>query len=83
MKTRRLSPLEANIPSPSIEGQAPQCLTQKGQVDSSSLVTYLIYDFSENTNPGPGNYESVNQLSDKGHYPVASTLGYGKRLFDV
>jgi hypothetical protein len=37
---------------------------------------------SENVNPGPGNYESVNLLSDKGHYPVASTLGYGKRFFD-
>jgi hypothetical protein len=24
----------------------------------------------------------VNLLSDRGHYPVASTLGYGKRLFD-
>jgi hypothetical protein len=45
--------------------------------DFSKLSIYL-----ENVNPGPGNYESVNLLSDRGRYPVTSTQGYGKRVFD-
>jgi hypothetical protein len=36
----------------------------------------------ENANPGPGNYESVNLLSERGHYPISSSLGFGKRAFD-
>jgi hypothetical protein len=36
----------------------------------------------ENVNPGPGNYESVNLLSERGHYPISSSLGFGKRAFD-
>ena len=38
--------------------------------------------YLENINPGPGNYESVNLMSEKGHYPVSSTWGFGKRAFD-
>ena len=45
----------------------------------NSVITYLI---KENVNPGPGNYESVNLLSERGHYPISSSLGFGKRAFD-
>lgn len=36
----------------------------------------------ENVNPGPGNYESINLLSERGHYPISSSSGFGKRVFD-
>lgn len=36
----------------------------------------------ENINPGPGNYEEVSQLSDKGRYTVSRFQGNGQRLFD-
>lgn len=36
----------------------------------------------ENRNPGPGRYNDVQPLSDRGHYPISSSAGYGKRFFD-
>ena len=66
--------------SPNIKEQVHQFLTQEDQSDFFSLVWFSSY--LENTNPGPGNYESVNLMSEKGHYPVSSTWGFGKRVFD-
>ena len=48
--------------------------------DSSSSVYVLL--FLENVNPGPGMYEEINTLSDRGHYSVAKSHGFGKRIFD-
>jgi hypothetical protein len=36
----------------------------------------------KNTVPGPGQYQEINMLSDKGHYPLSSSNGFGKRYFD-
>ena len=33
-------------------------------------------------NPGPGNYEEINNLSDAGHYTLTKSNGLGKRIFD-
>lgn len=37
---------------------------------------------AENHNPGPGNYNEINNLSDKGYYTLTKSHGFGKRLFD-
>ena len=36
----------------------------------------------ENKNPGPGNYEQVSQLNDKGSYTLTRFQGHGKRILD-
>jgi hypothetical protein len=41
---------------------------------------YLSY--KENVNPGPGKYEEINNLSDRGQYTLTKSYGFGKRIFD-
>ena len=41
-----------------------------------------FWDMLENTIPGPGAYEQINNLSDRGHYTNSNMVGYGKRMFD-
>ena len=36
----------------------------------------------ENVNPGPGNYNNINQLNDKGSYTITRFQGHGKRILD-
>lgn len=46
---------------------------------SSSVIPMVIL---EKEVPGPGAYHDINALSDRGHYPLSRTTGYGKRYFD-
>jgi len=38
--------------------------------------------YLENINPGPGNYDSINNLDKEGHYSLSQSQGFGKRAFD-
>ena len=50
---------------------------------SQRFFQFSKYTFDlENLNPGPGQYNEINTLSDRGHYPLTKTNGFGKRFFD-
>lgn len=64
----------------SIKGPELLFLIPEDLNDSSSSVFNMF--ILENEVPGPGQYNDVNPLSDRGYYPITKSSGFGKRYFD-
>ena len=79
MKIQSNSHQGVDIPFLNIKEQALHYSVQNLHSGSSNSV--FNHTIIENENPGPGRYKDVNNLSDRGHYTISKSTGYGKRIF--